>query len=94
MLVEGAGLVAKRIELIPKDMTQKGRDGLSGWIRTTWLPFLERIPDEMQSAFAEELVGRYSAEHHEDAQGSLHVTMMRLEVEAVNEEGVSHARGQ
>ena len=31
-----------RIELIPKDMSYKNKDGLAGWIRTTWLPYTDR----------------------------------------------------
>ena len=28
----------------PRTMLQKGTDGLPGWIRTTWMPYTERVP--------------------------------------------------
>ena len=34
-----AGFVALRLELIPKDMTQEGREGLEGWLRAAWKPY-------------------------------------------------------
>jgi trans-aconitate 2-methyltransferase len=42
--LEAAGLRALRVELFAKDMAQAGHEGLAGWIRTTWLPYLERVP--------------------------------------------------
>ena len=34
-----AGFKPERVELFPKDMKLQGKEGLAGWIRTTWLPF-------------------------------------------------------
>jgi trans-aconitate methyltransferase len=45
-LLKSASLQEKKIVLIPKDMQQKGKEGLAGWIRTTWLPYIEKIPNE------------------------------------------------
>jgi hypothetical protein len=42
-----AGLAAGRVELIPKDMTHDGRAGLAGWLRTTWMPYLQRLPADV-----------------------------------------------
>jgi trans-aconitate 2-methyltransferase len=78
-----AGLVPTRLELIPKDMTQPGREGLAGWIRTTWMPITVRIPDEHRNRFVYEIVETYIERHHLDADGLVHVPMVRLEVEAV-----------
>ncbi len=39
-----AGLRVLRIELLPRIMMQDGADGLAGWIRTTWMPYTERVP--------------------------------------------------
>ncbi|MCP4666393.1 MAG: methyltransferase domain-containing protein, partial [Deltaproteobacteria bacterium] len=39
-----ASLSPIRVELIPKDMSYKDTDRLSGWIRTTWLPYTDRVP--------------------------------------------------
>ncbi|MFH1571824.1 MAG: methyltransferase domain-containing protein, partial [Gemmatimonadota bacterium] len=56
-----AGLEARRLELIPKDMVHAGRPQLAGWIRTTWLPYLDRVPDVRRGDFAEALLERYAA---------------------------------
>ncbi|MCP4108178.1 MAG: hypothetical protein GY749_21980 [Desulfobacteraceae bacterium] len=45
------GLKAKRIELIPKDTRHKGKEKLAGWVRTTWLPYTERVPENMRESF-------------------------------------------
>ncbi len=79
------GLKAKRIELIPKDMIHKGKEGLAAWIRTTWLPYTQRVPKELREEFIDELVDKYVEKHPLDSEGFVHVPMMRLEVEAENE---------
>ncbi|MBN1671691.1 MAG: methyltransferase domain-containing protein [Kiritimatiellae bacterium] len=80
--LEAAGFRRHRVELIPKDMTQAGRDALCGWIRTTWLPYTQRVPEARRRAFVEELADRYLAEHPPAGDGLVHVGMVRLEVEA------------
>ena len=77
-----AGLVAVRVELFEKDMKHVGVEGLAGWVRTTWLPFTERLPEELKLTFVREIVERYVKRHPTDASGVVHVCMMRLEVEA------------
>ncbi|MBI5605291.1 MAG: methyltransferase domain-containing protein [Deltaproteobacteria bacterium] len=78
------GLSPKRLELIPKDMTHKGRDGLAGWIRTTWLPYTERIPENQRNIFIDDLINAYNERFPMGADGLFHIKMVRLEVEAVN----------
>jgi trans-aconitate 2-methyltransferase len=78
-----AGLAPRRIELIPRTMRQKGREGLCGWIRTTWMPYTERVPADRREAFIREAADRYIAAHPPDRDGNVAVGMMRLEVEAV-----------
>ena len=80
-----AGLNPVRIELIEKDMQHKGRDGFAGWIKTTWLPYLERIPAGLKETFVRELTDAYISEIPPDAKGRLHVRMVRLEVEATRD---------
>lgn len=77
-----AGLVADRVELFPKDMKHQGANGLAGWIRTTWLPFTDRLPETLRGKFVEEIVDRYIRYHPADQAGVVHVEMMRIEVEA------------
>ena len=78
-----AGLHARRAVLLPKDMTHRGRDGLTGWIRTAWLPYTEQVPATDRSDFVLEVVDAYLEAYPLDANGIAHVRMMRLEVEAV-----------
>ena len=76
------GLVAERVELFPKDMKHNGADGLAGWVRTTWLPFTNRLPEQLRGKFVDEIIERYLKSHPANAEGVVHVSMMRIEVEA------------
>jgi trans-aconitate methyltransferase len=80
-----AGLHPIRVELLLKDMVQPGKGGLAGWIRTTWLPYTERVPDQLRGKFIDALVDEYIDRHPLDAEGKVHVPMVRLEVEAVKD---------
>lgn len=77
-----AGLEPRRAELLAVDMQQPGADGLAGWVRTTWLPYTSRLPEPLREPFIAAVVGRYLAAHPPDADGTVHVAMVRLEVEA------------
>ena len=70
-------LKLKRAELFPKIMTLAGAEGLAGWMRTTWLPYTERLPVERQDAFVGEIVKRYLASHPVDAASAEHLNMVR-----------------
>jgi len=78
-----AGLNPVRIELIPKDMSFENKDGLSGWIRTTWLPYTNRVPGDLKTELIGQLVDTYVEKYPEDSDGNIHVQMVRLEVEAI-----------
>ena len=78
-----AGFTPQRVELIPKMMRHNGTGGLKNWIRTTWHPYMERIPEHLRGDFINEIVHSYTAQYPADAEGILHVEMVRLEVEAV-----------
>ncbi len=77
-----AGLVPLRVELVEKDMVHAGRKGLEAWIRTTWLPFTQCIPEDQREGFIAELSSIYLELYPPDAEGLLHVNAVRLEVEA------------
>jgi trans-aconitate methyltransferase len=77
-----AGLKPERVELLPKDMKHSGREGLAGWIRTTWMPYTERVPTRLRDSFITEIVDRYLKAHPLDEMGTACVKMVRLEVEA------------
>jgi trans-aconitate 2-methyltransferase len=78
----GVGLQAQRLELVPKDMTHQGSEGLVGWIRTTWMPFIHCVPVNDQERFTQEVVTTYLKHFPLDREGLSHVEMVRLEVEA------------
>lgn len=77
-----AGLKARRVELVEKDMVQPDGQGLASWMESTWLPYLERIPEDLRSAFISEMVEGYIRAHPPDRDGRVHLGMIRLEVEA------------
>lgn len=77
-----ANLKPERVELIPKEMKLSGVQGLEGWIRTTWLPYTERLPVKRRDEFIKEIVDRYLARHPMSDEGIVNLKMMRLEVEA------------
>ncbi len=77
-----AGLRARRVELIPKEMRQQGSEGLAGWARTTWLPYTQAVPAHLREALVARIVERYLRDHPPDAEGIVRVAMVRLEVEA------------
>lgn len=81
-LLKEAGFSIIRVELIPKDMTHNGKSGLEGWIRTTWLPYTQRIPEEQRDDFIEEVRINYLAKMPLAADGKAHVAMVMIEVEA------------
>jgi len=77
-----AGLTPIRVELLERDMAQRGADGLAGWVRTTWMPYTQRVPEDIREQFVSDVVHAYLADHPLDEQGMAHVGMVRLEVEA------------
>jgi len=81
--VKDAGLKEIRIELVPRTMTQKGREGLIGFLRTTWLSIIDRIPPNEREEFINRIADEYLKENPMDASGNVKVETMRLEVEAV-----------
>lgn len=81
-LIKEAGLEPVRVELIPKDMVHEGREGLSGWIRTTWLPFTQCVPEERRERFIVEIVDGYLRDFPPDEEGLVHVKTVRLKVVA------------
>lgn len=80
--LEQAGLIADSIRRIAKEMKHEGREGLAGWFRTTWHPYVERVPTAMKREFISEVVDRYLRVHSLDREGRCHVGMIRLQVEA------------
>lgn len=76
------GLQIRRAELLSKEMIHEGSDGFVAWLRTTWLPYTERVPGSLREEFIREIVAAHARIRPPDADGSIHLTMVRLEVEA------------
>ncbi len=81
--LEQAGFKVERLELVPKDMTHCGKEGLAGWIRTTWMPFTQCVPESKRDAFITHFVETYVEKIPLDKNGWTHVCMVRLEVSAL-----------
>ena len=77
------GFKIHALKLAPKDATYAGADGLATWLRTTWLPFVQRVPENLREEFIAAVTQRYLARHPPYAEGEVHVRMVRLEIEAV-----------
>ena len=77
------GFTLNRIELIAKKMEHSGIEALKGWIRTTWLPYTERVPEEERESFIDIVSKKYIERYSANSKGIINVQMVRLEVEAV-----------
>jgi trans-aconitate 2-methyltransferase len=80
--MEALGFHVNRAELLPKDMVHEGADAFAAWLRTTWLPYTQRVPESLREEFIHEIVTAHAGIRPPDADGSIHFTMVRLEVEA------------
>ena len=80
------GFKTRRIQLAPKDATYAGADGFAIWLRTTWLPYTQRVPENLREEFIAAVTTRYLAKHPVDKAGQVHVRMVRLEIDAVKSE--------
>jgi len=78
------GFTILRLELIGKDMTHESVDSFKGWVRATWLPYVNRVPKKKREAFIDEAVGEYLAANPANGEGIIHTAMKRLEVEATS----------
>jgi len=63
------GFKINTLRLVPKDALYDGAAGLAVWLRTTWLPFVQRVPENLRDAFIAAVTRRYIAKHPLDAAG-------------------------
>jgi trans-aconitate 2-methyltransferase len=77
------GFKIQNVQLAPKDATYDGAAGFATWLRTTWIPYVQCVPDNLREEFIAAVTQRYVAKHPPDAQGRVHVRMVRLEIDAV-----------
>jgi trans-aconitate 2-methyltransferase len=77
-----AGLRADRVELVRKPMRLADPDALEGWLRTTWMMYSARVPEERRAEFLRELTERVRKDCAIAEDGALLMPMVNLEVEA------------
>ncbi len=77
------GFKINAVKLAPKDAAYAGAKGFATWLRATWLPFTQRVPENVREEFIAAVTQRYLAKHPPDAAGNVHVRMVRLEIDAV-----------
>jgi trans-aconitate 2-methyltransferase len=77
------GFKIQKIKLAPKDATYNGAEGFATWLRTTWIPYVQRVPENLREEFIEAVTQRYVVKHPPDADGKVHVRMVRLEIDAI-----------
>ena len=76
------GFTSIRAELVTKDMLHENEDKLAAWIRTTWLPYTQRIPEPKREDFIRQVVKSHMRKYPADKDGCIHLEMKRLEVQA------------
>ncbi len=80
--LESRGFSVVRLELIPKEMVHRSQDEFAAWLRTTWLPYTQRVPESLREEFIRGIVAAHARAEPPEADGSIHFTMVRLEVDA------------
>jgi trans-aconitate methyltransferase len=78
-----AGFGIRSLRLTDKDMVWEGHGGLAAWLRTTWHPYTQRVPEALREQFIAGVAERYLSKHPLDAAGRVHIRMVRLELDAV-----------
>src|SRR5882672_11400977 len=76
------GFKIQSLKLAPKDATYNGSSGFTAWLRTTWIPYVQRVPENLREEFIAAVAERYVAKHPPDKAGQVHVRMVRLEIDA------------
>jgi trans-aconitate methyltransferase len=96
------GFKIQKLKLAPKDAAYNGAEGFATWLRTTWIPYVQCVPEMVGRAsslsvsgkmpdplknpreeFIAAVTQRYLAKHPPDADGKIHVRMVRLEIDAI-----------
>ena len=77
------GFNIQKLKLAPKDATYDGAKSFATWLRTTWIPYVQCVPENLREDFIAAVTERYVAKHPPDADGRVHVKMVRLEIDAI-----------
>lgn len=76
------GFEPRRVRLVNKEIVFADSAALRGWLRTTWLPYTQRVPEPMREHFIHAVAERYTALRPPDEPGNIRIGMVRLEVDA------------
>jgi len=82
-LLEKNGLRPIRVEILKKLMRHRGVAALKGFMRTTWMPYTDRVPEEKRESFIDAIIQGYLREHPAGKGGIIEIPSTRLEIEAV-----------
>jgi len=78
-----AGFRPETVQLVERDAIHAERSAFAGWLRTTWMPYTQRVPGDLRERFIDAIVERYLKSNPPDSTGAIHVCMVRLELDAV-----------
>ena len=76
------GFKINQLKLAPKAAMYEGKADFATWLRTTWIPYVQRVPENLREEFITAVVDRYVANHPMDEAGRVHIRMVRLEIDA------------
>lgn len=77
--IKNCGLKLLEISLLPKDMIYNSPDTFKGWFRTTWLPYIDRVPIKQQKHFIDFIIENYLTANPPNENGKICIKMQRLE---------------
>jgi trans-aconitate methyltransferase len=77
--LQEAGFDIVNLELKPKNLVHENKEKFKGWFRTTWLPYLHRIPVKLREKFIDIVTEKYLERYHQDREGKINTGMQRLE---------------
>lgn len=81
--LDATGFQPLTIQLAARDARHESVSAFMGWLRTTWMPYTQRVPEASRGEFIRAVVKRYLQAHPPDSSGAVVVRMVRLELDAV-----------
>jgi hypothetical protein len=80
--LQDVGFTMPRVELVPRPMRQPRLAGLESWLRTAWMPYADRLPQDHRAAFVSRVAHQVLERCPPGEDGSVLLPMVNLEVEA------------
>jgi trans-aconitate methyltransferase len=80
--LHAAGFILGRVELVPRIMRQQGVAGVESWLRTAWMPYTDRVPEDDRALFVTEVAHGVAERCGASDDGSILLPMVNLEIEA------------